>query len=197
MMLRDSTEVDELLYPIVVWADRSSPTAAAPGRFRGAPASYVEYGPADTEIHCDVVTRRLRPSRDRRPRRLSGHAGAPVPAPSRRLGRAVAGVGRAGAGAGETVYASSTSGGGYGPPWERDVGLVLDDIRSGLVSREQAADVYAVIVDEAGRLDAAATDERRERAREAREQPRPPEFAQQAQLIADRLADYVRPPQDR
>lgn len=196
-MLRDSTEVDELLYPIIVWADRFVSDSGGPGRFRGAPASYVEYGPADTEIHAMWSTDGyVHPAIGAR----GGHPGTPARQYLRRADGSVdelPGWGELELGPGDTVYAISTSGGGYGPPWERDVELVLDDIRSGFVSREQAADVYAVIIDEAGHLDAAATDARREGAREAREPPRPPEFAQHAQLIADRLADYVRPPQDR
>ena len=197
-MLRDSTEVDELLYPIIVWADRFVSDSGGPGRFRGAPASYVEYGPADTEIDAMWSTDGyVHPAIGAR----GGHPGTPARQylrASRWLGRRAAGLGRVGRWAPATPSTRSRpAGGGYGPPWERDVELVLDDIRSGLVSREQAADVYAVVVDEAGLLDATTTDARREGAREAREQPRSPDFAEQAQLIADRLADYVRPLQDR
>ena len=49
-MMRDSTEVLELLRPIRVWADRIVPDTEGAGRFRGAPSLYVEYGPVDTEL---------------------------------------------------------------------------------------------------------------------------------------------------
>jgi N-methylhydantoinase B/oxoprolinase/acetone carboxylase alpha subunit len=41
----------------------------------------------------------------------------------------------------------SAGGGGYGPPKERDVNLVREDVINGLVSLEQAAQVYGVVID--------------------------------------------------
>ncbi len=49
-MMRDSTEVLELLRPIRVWTDRIVPDTEGAGRFRGAPSLYIEYGPVDTEL---------------------------------------------------------------------------------------------------------------------------------------------------
>ena len=59
---------------------------------------------------------------------------------------------------GDTVMLRSPSGGGYGPPWERPVDAVLDDIAEGLVSPAAALELYGVALDEAGRVDAAATE---------------------------------------
>jgi N-methylhydantoinase B len=41
----------------------------------------------------------------------------------------------------------SAGGGGYGLPEERDVNLVKEDVINGLVSLEQAAQVYGVVID--------------------------------------------------
>ena len=45
----------------------------------------------------------------------------------------------------------SPGGGGYGPAEKRDPSEVLDDVREGLVSPEEARDIYAVaLVEDAG-----------------------------------------------
>ena len=52
-------------------------------------------------------------------------------------------------------------GGGYGAPWQRDVAAVIRDVRQGLVSRDQAWEVYGVLLDEQVEADLAATETRR------------------------------------
>ena len=52
-------------------------------------------------------------------------------------------------------------GSGYGDPLERRAEVVASDVAKGLVSREAAERLYAVVLDEAGRLDAEATRARR------------------------------------
>ncbi len=52
----------------------------------------------------------------------------------------------------------SGGGGGYGPPEERPVASVLEDVRQGYVSADAAKALYGVVVDpETGALDEAAT----------------------------------------
>ena len=53
MMLRDSVEIDEHLYPIRIVQNRILADSAGPGRCRGTAANLVEYEPVDCEI--DVV----------------------------------------------------------------------------------------------------------------------------------------------
>ncbi len=60
--------------------------------------------------------------------------------------------------AGDRFVAIGGSGGGYGPPEERDPAKVLDDFLDGYVSRSDAKEIYRVIIDEAGALDTAATE---------------------------------------
>jgi N-methylhydantoinase B/oxoprolinase/acetone carboxylase alpha subunit len=47
---------------------------------------------------------------------------------------------------GDTVVVRSPSGGGYGPPWERPVELVLADVASGFVSAAHARENYGVVI---------------------------------------------------
>jgi N-methylhydantoinase B len=62
----------------------------------------------------------------------------------------------------------SGGGGGYGPPWERPVEVVQEDVRQGYVSREAAAELYGVVLDPASfAVDAAATERRRAALRSA------------------------------
>ena len=191
LMMRDSTEVDELLYPIVIWADRIVTDSGGPGRFRGAPACYVEYGPAGAEIeamwstdgyvHAAIGAR-------------GGYPGAPARQFLRRADGAVEplpGWGEQVLAPGETVLATSAAGAGYGPPWERALGRVLHDVADSWVSAEQAADVYGVIVRD-GALDADATAARR--AELAAQPPAVPELLDvehRSREISDRLAPYV------
>ncbi|WP_375003517.1 hydantoinase B/oxoprolinase family protein [Aeromicrobium sp. CTD01-1L150] len=68
--------------------------------------------------------------------------------------------------AGTTLANVTGGGGGFGDPLEREPERVLSDVIDGFVSREAALSAYAVVIDEAGRLDEQATLQvRAERAR--------------------------------
>ncbi|HYB23923.1 MAG TPA: hydantoinase B/oxoprolinase family protein, partial [Solirubrobacteraceae bacterium] len=164
-------------------------------RFRGAPACYVEYGPADTEIEAMWSTDGyVHPALGAR----GGYPGAPARQFLRRADGSVEplpGWGELHLAAGETVYATAAAGAGYGPPWEREPARVLLDVRDGWVTREQAAALYGVVLSDAGELEGAATQERRrELARQAPPVSTTADAEAQTQLIAERLAAYVRPP---
>lgn len=58
---------------------------------------------------------------------------------------------------GDRVRLSSPSGGGYGPPEKRNPFLVGLDVRDGYVTRQQAASIYRVVLDENDRPDEAKT----------------------------------------
>ncbi|MEO0654656.1 MAG: hydantoinase B/oxoprolinase family protein [Pseudomonadota bacterium] len=57
---------------------------------------------------------------------------------------------------GDTVTLMSAGGGGYGDPFERDVALVLRDVRAGFVSVDEARSDYGVAIED-GEIDEAAT----------------------------------------
>jgi N-methylhydantoinase B len=191
LMMRDSTEVDELLYPIVVWADQIVADSGGPGRHRGAPACYVEYGPAGTEVEAmwstDGYVYAALGAR-------GGYPGAPARQFLRRADGSVEplpGWGERVLKPGETVLATSAAGAGYGRPWERSLERVVRDVADGWVSQEQAEQAYGVVIRD-GELDAEATDARR--AQLAARSPDPPELLEvehRSREIADRLAPYV------
>ncbi len=58
---------------------------------------------------------------------------------------------------GETLVAICCGGGGYGPPFERDPERVRHDVLEGWVSPERALQVYGLVLDAAGAIDAPAT----------------------------------------
>jgi N-methylhydantoinase B len=58
----------------------------------------------------------------------------------------------------DVVVMRSSGGGGYGDPLERDADLVRRDVAFGVVSMQRAAEGYGVVLDDAGSVDAAATD---------------------------------------
>jgi N-methylhydantoinase B len=60
-------------------------------------------------------------------------------------------------GEGDTVILQSAGGGGYGDPLERDPAAVRRDVLDGMVSADSAEDMYGVVLDSDGALDAAAT----------------------------------------
>src|SRR5207253_7970494 len=64
--------------------------------------------------------------------------------------------------AGEVFSVQMAGGGGYGPPWEREPALVLEDVLAERVSLERARTVYGVVVDVASEaVDEAATERAR------------------------------------
>lgn len=194
LMLRDSTEILELLYPVLVWADEIVPDSGGPGRFRGAPSCYVEYGPADTSISAMWSTDGyVHPAIGAR----GGWPGAPARQSLRRASGEITplpGLGEMQLKAGDTVIATSAAGAGYAAPWERAPARVVADIREGYVTPEQAASVYGVVLGADGELDDDATAVRRGQLQAA--SPEPPallEVDRQHAAMARSLADFVRP----
>lgn len=58
---------------------------------------------------------------------------------------------------GDVVSYRTCGGGGFGPPWEREVELVLRDVEEGKVSAERARAVYGVALTAEGEVDEAET----------------------------------------
>lgn len=56
----------------------------------------------------------------------------------------------------------SNGGGGFGPPHERAIELVLSDLRAGGIDQPTAANVYGVVLRHDGGVDESATAARRE-----------------------------------
>jgi len=64
---------------------------------------------------------------------------------------------------GDRVRVQTSGGGGYGDPLARDPALVAADVRLGYVTRVKAAELYGVIIDEAGTLHESETAAERKR----------------------------------
>ena len=69
---------------------------------------------------------------------------------------------------GDIVRVQTSGGGGWGDPLVRDPQLVADDVRQGLVTREQAAERFGVVLDATGAIDAALTTARKQKLRAKR-----------------------------
>jgi N-methylhydantoinase B len=71
---------------------------------------------------------------------------------------------------GDEFRLRSGGGGGYGPPWERDIAAVQNDVKQGYVSVKAAAELYGVAVDpETFAVDRPATERLRAALRSAAE----------------------------
>jgi N-methylhydantoinase B len=144
MLMRDSVEIDEMRHPIRVVEQRIVADSEGAGRRRGAPAAMVEYGPigAPVEVNFTADGTHVPPKGVR-----GGGDGSGARQFVRRIGgelEELPNVTRIVLEPGETLLAQSCGGGGYGPPWEREAGLVEHDVRDGFVSRERAGSVYGV-----------------------------------------------------
>ena len=47
----------------------------------------------------------------------------------------------------DVLYMRMSSGGGYGDPLEREPERVLNDVEDGIVSREEAREIYGVVIE--------------------------------------------------
>jgi N-methylhydantoinase B len=59
---------------------------------------------------------------------------------------------------GDTVIVRTAGGGGFGPPWQRDVARVLQDVQLGYVSIALAREQYGIAIDEDGSFNEADTE---------------------------------------
>jgi N-methylhydantoinase B len=157
MLMRDSVEVDEMRQPIRVVQQRLVPDTEGAGRFCGAPAAMVEFGPAG----CSIEVNYTADGTHNPPKGVRG--GLEGTGAQQQLRRAdgslepLANVARLVLQDGETLVARSCAGGGYGPPWERDPELVRRNVEEGWVSVERARAVYGVVLDATGAVDLEAT----------------------------------------
>jgi N-methylhydantoinase B len=161
MMLRDSVEIDELKHPIRVLAQRIIPDSEGAGRFRGAPGGYAEFAPVGGPIEVMYLS-------DGTVHPALGARGGGAGARARQFRREADGslsildpCARVTLSEGESIVSESCGGGGYGDPRSRDPERVAHDVREGWVTRERAADVYAVVVDDDGQVDEQRTAELR------------------------------------
>jgi N-methylhydantoinase B len=161
MCFIDSVELDEVYTPIHVHTRRLIPDSEGAGRYRGAPGIEVEFGPVDCQMEAGFVhdgnihvpqgargglsaarSNQFRRTRNKALESLDQCSIVPIKN-------------------GETLVSIAQGGGGYGDPRTRDPERVLKDVREGLITRQRAEDVYAVVIAEDLSVDAARTAELR------------------------------------
>ena len=145
LLYRDSVEVDEQKYPILFRERSLVRDSGGAGRYRGAPAGRIVYGPRRDSMTivyqvdgCENAPKGVRGGLAGATARIAriDLTGAETPLPS---------VGSAELRPGEWVVGVDNGGGGYGRPVERDPEGVLADVLEGWVSREQAEATYGVV----------------------------------------------------
>jgi N-methylhydantoinase B len=161
-LYRDSVEIDEMKYPIVVHEQRIVADSEGAGRFRGSPGARVEFGPIDG---CSLDVVYLSDGTYNASTGVRG--GLPGSTASQRvadrdgaLSEELGAYAHVRLQPGETIVGQTCGGGGYGLPYTRDVQRVLHDVCEGWVSAERAFEVYGVKIDD-GAVDAAGTASRR------------------------------------
>ena len=169
LMYRDSVEIDELKHPMEVRYLRLMPGTGGAGRYRGAPAMELAYGPMKSSMEvlwpCDgtvYAPRGVRGGHDGLKCRhwkvnANGHAEELPSVAAVTLNK------------GEIVKGNQAGGGGYGDPLERDPQRVLRDVLERYETRERAEAVYKVALaeDKDGELTVDADRTQRLRANQA------------------------------
>jgi N-methylhydantoinase B len=148
LLYRDSVEVDEQKYPMIVTRSSLRPDSEGAGRRRGAPGNLCEYGPRSGTMTVFWALEGV----ENPPRGVHG-GGRPetgsayVVKSSGSLEEHPEAVGGIELRAGERVGSRSPGGGGYGDPFEREPERVLHDVREGYLSVERASEVYGVAIE--------------------------------------------------
>jgi N-methylhydantoinase B len=154
---RDSVEVDEIAHPIRIRTQRVIPDREGAGRYRAAPAAYVEYGPVDTSMEVMFGSDgSINPPRGVR----GGHDGACAEQHKRHLDGTTSTLqnyDRVLLQPGETIISICSAGGGYGPPHERDPARIQHDIDEGFLTPQRAHQTYRVAITDDGKIDVAGT----------------------------------------
>ena len=157
MCFIDSVELDEVYTPIHVRTRRLVPDSEGAGRYRGASAIEVEFGPVDCRMEAGFVA-------DGKIHVPQGARGGHASQPSEQLKRTGANdlevldqCSIVWVEDGEALVSVAQGGGGYGDPRTRDPERVRHDVSEGLVSRTRAADVYAVAITEDDEIDVEQT----------------------------------------
>ena len=163
LIYRDSVEVDEHKFPMRYSEIRVLADSGGAGRFRGAPASVVEFGPSEAPMLVAYqIDGHATPARGARGG-LPGSTGAAYKIDAEGAVERTPNVTQIELQPGERVRGVHGGGGGYGDPRERDPSRVLADVLEGYVSPDAAERDYAVALEgdaAAGTLgiDSAATE---------------------------------------
>lgn len=141
---RDSVEIDELKYPILIEKVAIVPDSCGAGKFRGAPAQEIAFStrenPMRVTIPCDG---QFAPPRGMHGGK-NGKAGSTLLIQGKKKIK-LPNITNTLITKGETIHGIDSSGGGYGSPLARDPQRVLNDVLEGFESIKKARDIYGVI----------------------------------------------------
>lgn len=181
LLYRDSIEVDEQKYPILIASSRVRPDSEGAGRRRGAPGNLCEYGPLRGRMQVFYALEGVvNPSLGVRGGGTSMSPSAYRVEPDGAIVEHPETVGAIGLNPGQRIGSRSAGGGGYGDPLRREPESVLADVQEGYVSIGRAHDIYGVVLTgdptrfETLTIDRAATAALRAEQRIASECPIPP-----------------------
>lgn len=153
----DGVELDELYQPLLVERRGFIIDTEGPGRFTGAPSTIVEFGPVQGAIEVAYGSDGIEnPPKGAR----GGGAGGSADQLLRRNNGTIEQLpacAQVSVEHGEAILATSTGGGGYGRPIERDPVKVASDVSEGYVSLERAKAIYGVVLGSDGAADAGET----------------------------------------
>jgi N-methylhydantoinase B len=132
---------------MLIQAQRIVQDSEGAGRYRGAPAAYLEFGPVDASLEViSVIDGNVSPALGAR----GGEAGASGTVAKREKSGGCTALDpflRVILEPGETLVSTSHGGGGYGPPEERDRAAVRHDLAEGYISLDRAREVYGLVDD--------------------------------------------------
>jgi N-methylhydantoinase B len=166
LLYRDSVEVNELRFPILVNFLRTKPDTAGAGYRRGGPATEVQYGPRFADLTVINITN----GREAVPRGVRGghDAGNGLNLVIRsNTTREVQGAFmQALLHSGDVVRGTDQGGGGFGDPLDREPDRVVRDVEDRLICAHTAEAVYGVVLigsldDDDLRHDSQATQQKR------------------------------------
>ncbi|CAH1656972.1 hydantoinase B/oxoprolinase family protein [Chelatococcus asaccharovorans] len=161
-------EVIEVETPVIMRAIRSVPDSRRAGRFASGAALEMEM---ENTANRAVMTVRNMNRFVFAPWGFRGGEqgllGQTIVNPGRPDERSIGKISVLEMAQGDVVRITSPTGGGFGDPMERDLGAIAGEIDNGMLSRERAADVYAVVFDAQGRIDQARTEMKRKERRKS------------------------------
>lgn len=184
------TEMSEFLYPMLVLWRREEVDSGGPGRQRGGVSASLAMTPLGTSLPLGLVFASAGKAVSQNNGLAGGYPGntgldvlvrdadvletlrgGSMPVGLEELGGRIE-IGQCYAESyvapGEVLYMHWQGGGGYGDPLLRDPQAVVEDLVAGKVSAESARSTYGVRVDDAGAVDAEATEALRRSLRDDR-----------------------------
>ena len=154
-------EIHEMVHPVRILRFEQEIDSAGAGEFRGGNGHVYRVQHLVPSVKATVFGSGSKPhavpsgicgGRDPQRRAVSPSSGPAARPKTIRLNSFFA------VGAGDVIELRAMGGPGYGDPLAREPERVARDVRDGYVSRQVAREVYAVVLDEAGTVDSAATE---------------------------------------